>query len=185
MLYIAGFRTADEVYCQDDLEAAADVIVWITATGEPIPARRPQDYSASGDFLEILTHYAAGKTPISLQEVTQVLIIGSARLVHMIQDARHGVLRDYFKNSPKFTASIHGPMQCMLKGVCAQCLQWQIDPATGQRTKAVFACSWQDQPLDLVDINNLDERLSQNRLQEHLSNLWLDYLFAHYEVERV
>jgi len=73
----------------------------------------------------------------------------------------------------------------MLKGICAQCLQWQIDPATGQRTKAVFACSWQDQPLDIVDIDNLEERLSQNRLQEQLSNLWLDYLFAHYEIGRV
>ena len=28
-------------------------------------------------------------------------------------------------------------MQCMLKAF-AQCLQWQIDPETGQRTKAVL-----------------------------------------------
>jgi len=185
VLYIAGFQTADEVYCQDDLEAAADTIVWITACGAPIPVRRPQDSSATGDFLDILTHYAATAPVIPLQEVTRVLIIGTHRLVRLIQDARHGVLRQYFSKSPNFTASIHGPMQCMLKGICAQCLQWQIDPATGQRTKAVFACSWQDQPLDIVDIDNLEERLSQNRLQEHLSNLWLDYLFAHYEIERV
>lgn len=190
VLYIAGFQTADEVYCQDDLEAAADAIVWITANGEPIPARRPQDCSASGDFLNILTNYAAGELSntapaIPLSEVTRVLIIGSHRLVRIMQEARHGILCDYFSKSPEFTASIHGPMQCMLKGVCAQCLQWQIDPATGLRNKAVFACSWQDQPLDIVDISNLEERLSQNRLQEHLSNLWLDYLFAHYEIERV
>ncbi len=190
VLYIAGFQTADEVYCQDDLEAAADVIVWITACGEPVPVRRPQDYAASGDFLDSLTRYAAGKLSdvapaIPLTEVTRVLIIGSHRLVRMISEARRGALRDYFSQSPQFIASVHGPMQCMLKGVCAQCLQWQIDPVTGQRTKAVFACSWQDQPLDMVDINNLDERLSQNRLQERLSNFWLDYLFAHYEIERV
>lgn len=190
VLYIAGFQTADEVYGQDDLEAAADVIVWITEGGEPIPARRPQDESASGDFLTVLTRYAAGDLSntapaIPLAEVNRVLIIGSARLVRMMQQARQSVLRDYFSHSPQFTASIHGPMQCMLKGVCAQCLQWQIDSATGQRTKAVFACSWQDQPLDIVDIDNLDERLSQNRLPEHLSNLWLDYLLAHYQIERV
>jgi NADPH-dependent glutamate synthase beta subunit-like oxidoreductase/NAD(P)H-flavin reductase len=181
VLYIAGFQTADEVYCQDDLEAAADVIVWITASGVPVPARRPQDCSASGDFLDILTRYAAGELSdtapaIPLQEVTRVLIIGSHRLVRIMKEARHGVLRDYFtysSKSPEFIASVHGPMQCMLKGVCAQCLQWQIDPATGQRTKAVFACSWQDQPLDIIDIDNLEERLSQNSLQEHLSNLWL------------
>jgi len=190
VLYIAGFQTAEEVYCQNDLEAAADVIVWITAHGEPVPTRRPQDCSASGNFLTTLTDYATGKLSdngpaIPLQEVTRVFIIGTHRLVRMISEAREGILRDYFTQSPEFTASIHGPMQCMLKGVCAQCLQWQIDPKTKQRTKAVFCCSWQDQPLDMVDIDNLEERLSQNRLQERLSNLWLDYLLAQYPVERV
>jgi NADPH-dependent glutamate synthase beta subunit-like oxidoreductase/NAD(P)H-flavin reductase len=189
VLYIAGFQSADEVYCQEDLERAADVIVWITACGVPVRANRPQDCSASGDFLEILMDYAAGKLSappaIPLDEVTRVLVIGSHRLVRLIDDARHGVLREYLSLSPKFTASIHGPMQCMLKGICAQCLVWQVDPATGKRSKAVFACSWQDQPLDLVDVDNLVERLSQNRLQEQLSNLWLDFLFAHYECKRV
>lgn len=73
----------------------------------------------------------------------------------------------------------------MLKGVCSQCLQWQIDPETGQRTKAVFSCSWQDQPIDIVDLSALDERLSQNQMQEQLSNLWLDYLFEKNNVKRV
>ena len=65
-------------------------------------------------------------------------------------------------------------MQCMLKGVCAQCLQWQINPETGQRTKAVFTCSWQDQPLEIVDIENLEDRLGQNQASETLNQLWLD-----------
>ncbi|OQW91309.1 MAG: pyridine nucleotide-disulfide oxidoreductase, partial [Beggiatoa sp. IS2] len=187
VLYIAGFQTADEAYCQEELEAAADVIVWVTERGAPIPARRPQDHSATGDFFEILQRYATGQLPnaIPLQEVTRVLIIGSNRLVHKMQEARHGVLRDYFTQSPEFIASIYSSMQCMLKGICAQCLQWQIDPVTKQRTKAVFACSWQDQPLDILDIANVDERLSQNRLQESLTNLWLDYLFAHHTIEKV
>ncbi|HKK13779.1 MAG TPA: hypothetical protein VKA14_03885, partial [Gammaproteobacteria bacterium] len=81
--------------------------------------------------------------------------------------------------------SISGPMQCMLKGVCSQCLQWQIDPATGERTKAVFACSWQDEPLEIVDLDNLDERLVQNRLQERLTDLWLDHLLEQGTVGRV
>jgi NADPH-dependent glutamate synthase beta subunit-like oxidoreductase/NAD(P)H-flavin reductase len=190
VLYVGDFHTADDVYCQDDLEASADSIVWITFTGEPVSTRRPQDYAASGNFLYNLTRYAKGElsntTPtIPLQEVTRVLIIGSNHFVRMIDEGRRNMLREYFSKSPSFIASVHSPMQCMLKGVCSQCLQWQIDPATGQRTKAVFACSWQDQPLDMIDIDNLDERVSQNHLQEHLGNLWLDYLFAHYEVERV
>ena len=49
-------------------------------------------------------------------------------------------------------------MQCGLKGVCANCFQWQIDPQTGQRTKAVFACSWNYQPIDLVDTGHYCDR---------------------------
>lgn len=188
VLYIAGFRTKEEVYCQDDLENAADAILWVTEAGEPIPARRPQDRSVTGPFREILHQYAKaefGAPAIALESVDRVMIIGTNRLVKMMQAARHEELRDHFVKKPQFTASIYGPMQCMLKGVCAQCLQWQIDPATGERTKAVYACSWHDQPLDLVDLQNLDERLAQNSTQEILSNLWLDYLFAHYDVARV
>jgi NADPH-dependent glutamate synthase beta subunit-like oxidoreductase/NAD(P)H-flavin reductase len=189
VLYIALFDKAEEVYGQTELEAATDVIVWITASGHIVPIR-PQDYSVQGDLLDILTAYAKGevlgKTPaIPFAEVNRVLIIGSNHLVRKIQDARRGTLRDYFGKTTQFVASVYVPMQCMLKGVCGQCLQWQINPATGQRTKAIFACSWQDQPLDLIDLDNVDERLSQNRLQEHLTNLWLDYLFARYEVKRV
>jgi hypothetical protein len=73
----------------------------------------------------------------------------------------------------------------MLKGVCAQCLQWQVDPETGLRTKAVFACSWPDQPLEIIDIEHLDARSAQNRLHEQMSNLWVDYLFEKFPVERV
>lgn len=58
----------------------------------------------------------------------------------------------------KILAQAIGPMQCGLKGVCAQCLQWQLDPVTGERTKAVYGCSWQNQPLKLIDLSHVQER---------------------------
>jgi NAD(P)H-flavin reductase len=183
VLYVGCVPTAEEVYGLPQLEAATDALVWITATGSPVLTRRPQDCSASGNLLEVLLGYARWelglrKPIIPFQEVTRVLIIGNHRLVHLLEEARRGILRDYFSQSATFTASVHGPMQCMLKGVCAQCLLWQVDPVTKQRTKAVFACSWQDQPLEMIDLENLEERLSQNRLQEQLSGLWLEYLLG-------
>ncbi|WP_069472936.1 FAD-dependent oxidoreductase [Candidatus Marithrix sp. Canyon 246] len=170
VLYVGNFQHQNEIYRQSELEAATDAIVWITAEGEPIKKNRPQDYSATGELLDVLIN-----STIALEEVTSVIIVGDYKLIRKIQDARKGILKQY---SPKFTASIHGPMQCMLKGVCAQCLQWQIDPKTGERTKAVFSCSWQDQPLDIVDIDNLQERLSQNRLSEQINNLWVESLLT-------
>jgi len=191
VIYIAGFRNAEEVYCQDDLEAAADVIVWVTESGEPVSTRRGQDRSVVGNYMGAILSYAkgelydTGEPPITLQAVDRIMVVGSSKLSRMVQEAQKGFLQDYLKPTAKITASVHSSMQCTLKGVCAQCLQWQIDPKTGERTKAVFACSWHNQPIEMVDWDSLDERLGQNRLQEHLSNRWLDYVFENAEIERV
>ncbi|HET9121880.1 MAG TPA: hypothetical protein VFN52_00105, partial [Acidiferrobacteraceae bacterium] len=190
VLYVAGFQTADEVYCQDDLEAAADVILWCTASGPAVLARRPQDRALSGDLIESLRQYAAGMlhegdVPIPLTHVDRVVVIGSNRLIRMVRDARTGVLASWLQHNPELIASVGSPMQCMLKGVCSQCLQWHIDPSTGKRTRTFFACAGQDQCIHSLDLDILDARLGQNALQEKLSNLWLDYLFSHHDVARV
>jgi hypothetical protein len=41
-----------------------------------------------------------------------------------------------------------------------------------------LSCSWPDQPLDIVDIDNLQKQLSQNRLSEQLNNFWVEYLLT-------
>ncbi|QHG92614.1 pyridine nucleotide-disulfide oxidoreductase [Coxiella endosymbiont of Amblyomma sculptum] len=146
---------------------------------------RSQDEQKWKEFLSFLRCRAVEICPIPLHEIDLVYVIGSTHLLRTIQNGRQGVLRKYFKPEVEFIASVYGPMQCMMKGVCAQCLQWQIDPCTGQRTKAVFSCSWQYQPIELVDIRNIEERLFQNRTQEILSNLWLDYLFSTEKIERI
>ena len=60
-------------------------------------------------------------------------------------------------------------MQCMMKEVCAQCLQKHVDPVTG-REEFIFSCFNQDQEMDRVDFPNLNARLRQNTVQEKLSN---------------
>jgi len=189
VLYVACLQSADELHCRDAIEQACDAILWVTQTGPDIQPRRPQDDSASGEFMSALLQYAQGDLSaapaIRLQDVDRILLTGRLPLVKAAQQALSHQLAPLLVKQPKRFASVYGPMQCMLKGVCAQCLQWQIDPATGQRTKAVYTCSWQDQPLDLIDLTNLDERLQQNRVQEILTNLWLDQVFTQYNVQRV
>lgn len=192
VLYVAGYPRASDLICQDKLEAAADVVIWSTTAGDPIKPRRPQDRAATGDIVDVILKYAdgkleprGGKPSIRLQDVDRLLVVGGNRLVRRVRDAQRGALGDYLAKNPKTFGSISTPMQCMLKGVCSQCLQWQIDPETGHRTKAVFSCSWQDQPLDIVDLDNLDERLVQNRVQERLTKLWLDHLLRKYPIDRV
>ena len=181
VLHIALFESAADVYLQEEFESAADVTVWVTARGTPVLTHRPQDIAAVGDLTDILYRYATGSLgvpTIALDEVQQVLVEASTCTVRAMKRARDQVLAPFLARRPPIVASVNTPVQCGLKGVCAHCLHWQIDPATGKRTKAVFGCSWQDQPLDIIDLDNVEERLQQNRLQEHLTNLWVEHLAA-------
>lgn len=193
LIYLGSFKNKEEfTYCQQALENAADLIIWTTEQEEELHSLRSQDYLASGDSLEILKRYAQGKLvpdktkpEIPLSDIDRIYLIGGTDLLRRFQTARHSFLREYLLKDPKVHGSVYSHMQCMLKGVCAQCLQWQIDPETGLRTKAVFACSWPDQPLEIIDIEHIDARLVQNRVHEHLSRLWVDYLFERFPIEKI
>jgi NADPH-dependent glutamate synthase beta subunit-like oxidoreductase/NAD(P)H-flavin reductase len=182
VLLFAAFGQASEVYHQDELEANADQIVWATARGEPIAARRPQDASVqASDLVSLLGLYGEREIgprqyAIPLKEVDEILVMGSTSLLRGMRGALKDKLRHDFREDVDAVGTVGSPMQCMLKGVCAQCLQWQVDPETGERTEAVFSCAQQDQPLFAIDLENLAARQSQNRMQEQLTNLWLEHV---------
>ncbi|AEK56656.1 pyridine nucleotide-disulfide oxidoreductase [Acidithiobacillus caldus] len=184
VLYVAALGEARELDHQELLEAAADQIVWCVAKGPQITARRPQDISVTAsDMVQLLLDYAAGQLGkadgnIALKEVDRLMVMGSTGLLKAFQAALRGSLESRFRADLEAVATVGSPMQCMLKGVCAQCLQWQVDPQTGQRTQAVFSCAGQDQPLAWVDLDHLAARQSQNRLLERLSSQWLDHVLA-------
>ena len=91
--------------------------------------------------------------------------------------ARHGVLEPFLKPDHRGIASINSPMQCMMKEICAQCLQPQHDPETG-KVRYVFSCFNQDQPLDAVDFGALRARLEQNVVQEKLTAQWIAHCLS-------
>ncbi|MGH8578803.1 MAG: pyridine nucleotide-disulfide oxidoreductase, partial [Gammaproteobacteria bacterium] len=162
-------------------EQASDVIVWAVdrAPGvRAIPTTRPQDKHYIGNIVEAMVAYAKGElgdVEMSLGAVDHIIAIGSDRMMRAVQQARLRELKPYLKPEHVAIGSINSPMQCMMKGVCAQCLCKHIDPETGKET-FVYSCYNQDQHLDHVDFDNLHARLRQNSVQEKLSSLWLDYL---------
>jgi hypothetical protein len=99
-------------------------------------------------------------------------------MMNAVAKARHTVLAGRLKPDHAAIASINSPMQCMMKEICAQCLQVHRDPATGVET-VVFSCFNQDQDLDRVDFGNLRARLGQNGVQEKLTRLWIDRSLRH------
>ncbi len=182
VLYIAAFGNAGDVDLQSELENGADQIVWATASEPTIEARREQDRSVvATDMVDLVQQYGdgeiAGDHTIDLQQVDRILVMGGTGLLRGFQGAlTEGALTDYFRPGIHAMGTAGSPMQCMLKGVCAQCLQWQKDPETGERTRPVFSCAEQDQPLAWIDLDNLQARQQQNRLPDRLTSMWLDYV---------
>jgi NADPH-dependent glutamate synthase beta subunit-like oxidoreductase/NAD(P)H-flavin reductase len=179
VVYFAGYKRAEDFYKREDLEAASDVLVLAVDRGAPIATRRPSDKSFVGNIVEAMVAYATGKlgqTDIPLSDVDRVIVIGSDRMMAAVARSRKGVLASHLKPDHVGIASINSPMQCMMKEVCAQCLQKRADPVTGKE-EIVFSCFNQDQKLDEMDWGNLAARLRQNTVSEKLTNLWLDRLF--------
>jgi NADPH-dependent glutamate synthase beta subunit-like oxidoreductase/NAD(P)H-flavin reductase len=175
VLYFAGYRKAEDIYKVEEIEAATDQVIWSVDAGTPPVARRPQDRAFVGNIVQAMLAFAKGElgeAKVPLPSCSRIIAIGSDRMMAAVKDARHGVLAPHFKKGHVAIASINSPMQCMMKEICAQCLQKHVDPSTGKET-IIFSCSNQDQPQDVVDWKNLAARLRQNTVQEKLTDAWV------------
>ncbi len=178
VVYFAGYKKGEDLFKREEIERATDQVIWSTDMGAAIEPRRPQDAHFRGNIVQAVLAYQRGELGdrvVPLESVDRIIAIGSDRMMAAVTAARHGVLAPYLKADHVAIASINSPMQCMMKEVCAQCLQKHVDPVSREET-IIFSCFNQDQDMDRVDFPNLAARLRQNTVQEKLSNLWLDHL---------
>ncbi len=168
VFYLCLIKDKAMLYCENELKQSVEYFAY--------------EQSDGSNLVDLLLQHKAN---IPLRDLDRIFIVGDTEMLRQFQSARKTRLKEYLIKNPKVVGSVYGNMQCMLKGVCAQCLQWQIDPETGKRTKAVFACSWQDQPLELIDIGHIDERRAQNHLSDQMSMLWVEHLFKTNDVKSV
>ena len=177
VLYFAGYKKVIDRYHVPNIEAAADVVVWCCDEEPGFEPARPQDLATVGNIVQAMEAYAAGRLgsyPIDMRQADRVIVIGSDRMMAAVARARHAVLAPFLKPDHRAIGSINSPMQCMMKEICAQCLQPHRDPETG-KLSYVFSCFNQDQPLDRVDFLALSERLKQNSLAEKVTAQWLHH----------
>jgi len=178
VIYFAGYKKGEDLFKREDIEAATDQVVWSTDMGAAIAPGRPQDAHFRGNIVQAVLAYQRGELGerlVPLERVDRIIAIGSDRMMAAVKAARHAELAPYLRPDHVGIASINSPMQCMMKEVCAQCLQKHVDPKTGKET-IIFSCFNQDQEMDRVDFPNLAARLRQNTVQEKLANMWLEHL---------
>jgi len=186
-IYFAGYKKIIDRYKVEEIEKAADIVIWCCDEAPGFTPGRVQDKAFVGNILEAILAYGRGdlkpdpeagpaleaESELSLHSVDRLVVIGSDGMMGAIARARHTVLAQFLKPDHKAIGSINSPMQCMMKEICAQCLQLHKDPKTGEET-VVFSCFNQDQQLDQVDWASLRTRLSQNGVQEKLTKQWID-----------
>jgi NAD(P)H-flavin reductase/NADPH-dependent glutamate synthase beta subunit-like oxidoreductase len=187
VLYFAGYKKGEDVFKREEIEASTDQVIWSSDMGAEIAAGRPQDTHFRGNIVQAMIAYGKGEltTPlVALSDITRIIAIGSDRMMAAVKAARHTTLAPFIRKDHVGIASINSPMQCMMKEICAQCLQKHVDPVTGKE-EFIFSCFNQDQEMDRVDFPNLNARLRQNTVQEKLSNLWLDHLLESVDLPHI
>ena len=177
VLYFAGYKHMMDRYKISEIEAASDAVVWCCDEEPGFTPDRPQDRSFVGNIVQGMHAYASGalgEQAIPFSDADRIIAIGSDRMMAAVARGRKDLLAPFLKPQHIALGSINSPMQCMMKEICAQCLQPHVDPATG-KASYVFSCFNQDQPLDRVDFAALDGRLKQNSVQEKLTAEWVDH----------
>ncbi|MDH5748368.1 MAG: FAD-dependent oxidoreductase [Rhodospirillales bacterium] len=175
VLYFAAYKGTGDRYHIDNIKAAADTVIWCCDQAPGFEPDRDGDKAFVGNVVQAMTAYAKGElgeTDISLGEVDRIIAIGSDLMMNAVGQARHAVLAEFLKPDHIGIGSINSPMQCMMKEICAQCLQLHRDPKTGEES-VVFSCFNQDQPLDKVVFSSLRQRLNQNSVHEKLTHHWI------------
>ncbi|MBL8381188.1 MAG: FAD-dependent oxidoreductase [Burkholderiales bacterium] len=176
VLYFAGYKKMIDRYHVENIERAADAVVWCCDEEPGFTPGRQQDKSFVGNIVHAMEAYASGRlgtATLSIKDADRIIAIGSDRMMAAVARARHDVLKAHVKPGHVALGSINSPMQCMMKEICAQCIQPHRDPVSGEVTY-VFSCFNQDQELDRVEFSVLNDRLGQNSLQEKLTAKWIE-----------
>ena len=178
VLYFAAYKKQEDRFKVDQIEKAADVVVWCCDEAPGFSPGRPQDRAFVGNVIDAMRAYAEGGLgvpEIPLSDATRMIVIGSDAMMAAVGRAQATLLQPHLHPGLHSIASINSPMQCMMKEICGQCLQVHRDPTTGDET-VVFSCANQDQPLQLVDFSGLRIRLRQNSAQEKLTRQWIEFV---------
>ena len=127
-----------------------------------IATKQPSKFFC-GSSLDLVENYFSKNAD---QKIDYIFTIGNNQMMDGVAKLRKNI--SSLKQAEMAVVSLNSPMQCMLKGVCGQCLQKK---QTTNGVEYFFACASQDQNLDTFDFNQLHQRCKQNSVLEKLSNI--------------
>ncbi|HQT00919.1 MAG TPA: FAD-dependent oxidoreductase [Thiobacillus sp.] len=174
VVFIGHFANPDKARAvQSAIEVLTDQAIWVLDEGPALTLRRKQDaclVHGLDDFLAACHELDAPFTDW-VRGTDQFILSDRPAAMAAYRDALNGPLAALLKPGFNAIAAVNSPMQCMMKEVCAQCLCRHQD-ADG-KSRFVFSCFDQHQPLAALDCDHLHARQRQNSVQEKLASAWL------------
>ncbi len=177
VILFCGFKDYADLVRIDELKNSCSELVISfdhhapQSSGEANLTPLPPVQFWKGDVISAVQNYFQNND----KRIDVVLTMGNDQMMHKVSMLYHGELKEKLNDAAVGITSLNNPMQCMLKGVCSQCLQRKIDPKTGQE-KFFYACLQQDQKMSEIDFDFLKNRCGQNSLSEKLTNIYLQNL---------
>ncbi len=154
IFWIAGYSLSTERTFVAEIEAIADHLWWYCA-----------DALNRGNVLDGLNHLQASGI---LPTIDWLFVMGSTTMQQAVAAQLH-TLQASLKASLRAIANANMPMQCMMQGICGQCLiTWENGEA--------FCCKTQEWRLQDLPFEALRNRSQQNSLLEKISQQWLQYI---------
>lgn len=178
IIFVAGYRRNSFVLRQSEIERLSDVAIFAIEDEEPnLKLNRVGDVQFKGDVIEAMQQYFSKNSleQNGLSAIDRIFAIGNESMMYAVSQIRYQELEKILHPKHIAISSLNAPMQCMLKGVCSQCLQKRKDEKTG-KWEYFYACANQDQKTDLLDFTHLKWRCEQNSLAEKISKMWISHL---------
>ena len=114
VLYFAGYKSVIDRYKVEEIEAAADVVVWCCDEAPGFAPGRPQDKAVVANIVEAMQRYAAGELgeqPIAFSDADRIIAIGSDGMMNAVRLARHARARSP-TSSPTTARSARSTRRC-------------------------------------------------------------------------
>lgn len=154
VFWIAGYKHSSDRTFIDKIEATTDHLWWFC-----------EDAFNKGNVLGgigLLDELGI------LPTIDWLFVMGSTSMQQAIAE-RLKIYKNSLKPSLTTIANANIPMQCMMQGICGQCLVINEEGTT-------FCCKNQEWNLQEMPFTNLQNSSKQNSLLEKISKKWLEHI---------
>lgn len=162
VIFFAGYRDKSFIIHEERMKnSCAELII-------SIENEKESDGYFKGSVIDAMKNYLNR----SNKKIDRIFTIGNDAMMHEISKLRHE--NPILAAAPIAITSLNSPMQCMMKGVCSQCLQKRRNESG--EWEYFYSCGDQDQNMDKLDFEHLHNRCAQNSLAEKISKMWIKFL---------